>query len=248
MLNELAIVLRSTLFALGMWLSLAVYAPVMLVATLSPVPLRYRLLATWAPLILRWLRFTCGLDYRVEGLENLPEGNCVVLSKHQSAWETLALQEIFPNPCWVLKRELLWVPLFGWGLALTQPIAIDRKAGRKAMHQVLQQGRQRLAEGRWVVVFPEGTRVAPGQRRQYSIGGAMLAEKSGYPVIPVAHNAGEFWPRRGFLKRPGTVALVIGPPIASSGRRATEINTLAESWIEATMLRLSPTADPGNGG
>ena len=239
MLKNIQTVLRSSLFAAGMWLSLLAYTPVMLVATLGPMPLRHRLLGTWAPLMLRWLRLTCGLDYRVEGIENVPDQNCVVLSKHQSAWETIALQLIFPNPCWVLKRELLWVPLFGWGLALTQPIAIDRKAGRKAMQQVLQQGRQRLAEGRWVVVFPEGTRVAPGQAGHYNIGGAMLAEKSAFPVLPVAHNAGEFWPRRGFLKRPGTVTVVIGPLIVTSGRRAAEINALAEAWIEGTMQRLS---------
>ncbi len=159
------------------------------------------------------LKHLCGLDYRVEGREHLPGGAAIILSKHQSAWETIAFQEIFPPQTWVLKRELMWIPLFGWALALLRPIAIDRSAGRKAIEQVIEQGRERLQSGIWVVVFPEGTRVAPGTRKRYGMGGAVLAAETGYPVVPVAHNAGSFWPRRGFLKRPGTVRVVIGPVI-----------------------------------
>ena len=229
---------RSILFNLVMWLSVLIYAPLMLPTALLPFPARYRLIRQWARFQVFLLKTLCGLDYRVEGREHLPENAAVIMSKHQSAWETIAFQEIFPQQTWVLKRELMWIPLFGWALALLRPIAIDRGAGRKAIEQVIEQGRDRLKSGIWVVVFPEGTRVAPGARRRYGIGGAVLAAETGYPVVPVAHNAGSFWPRRGFLKRPGTVRVVIGPVIAPHGKSAEEIRQLAEEWIEGTMADL----------
>jgi len=142
----------------------------------------------------------------------------------------------------VLKRELLLVPFFGWGLALLDPIAIDRGAGRKAVQQIIEQGRQRLESGRWVVVFPEGTRMAAGHHRRFGIGGAALAAGTGHPVVPVAHNAGHYWPRRGFLKKPGTIHVVIGPVIESRGKTAEQINRLAETWISETMARLETEA------
>ena len=221
-----------------MLLSAAVYAPLMLLTVVLPFAIRYRLISAWAQFQLIVLKHLCRLDYRVEGCEHLPGGAAIILSKHQSAWETIAFQEIFPPQTWVLKRELLWIPLFGWALALLRPIAIDRGAGRVAIEQVIEQGRERLQSGIWVVVFPEGTRVAPGTRRRYGIGGAALAAASGYPVVPVAHNAGSFWPRRGFLKRPGTIRLVIGPVIDSHGKTAEEIRRQAEDWIENTMAGL----------
>ena len=182
---------------------------------------------------------TCGIHYEVIGRENIPATNAIVLCKHQSAWETLALPLCLPPLAFVIKRELLRIPLFGWGLALLEPIAIDRLARRKAIQQLLTQGRERLEAGRWVVVFPEGTRVAAGSKGIYSLGGALLAERTGYPVIPVAHNAGECWPRRRFLKRPGTIQLTFGPVIESTGKSAEEINALAESWIEKTVGEMS---------
>jgi 1-acyl-sn-glycerol-3-phosphate acyltransferase len=229
---------RSVLFNILMWGSVAVYAPLSLLTIVLPFSWRYRIIRQWA----RWQMFMliklCGLHYRVEGREHLPPGAAVILSKHQSAWETIAFQEIFPPQTWVLKRELLWVPLFGWALALLRPIAIDRRAGRKAIEQVIEQGRERLQSGIWVVVFPEGTRVAPGTRRRYGVGGAVLAAATGYPVVPVAHNAGSFWPRRGFLKKPGTVRVVIGPVIDPRGRKAEEIIKQTEEWIETKMAEL----------
>tara|TARA_B100000315_G_scaffold260410_1_gene321543 strand:+ start:6944 stop:7513 length:570 start_codon:yes stop_codon:yes gene_type:complete len=182
---------------------------------------------------------TCEIHYEVIGRENIPETNAVVLCKHQSAWETLALPLCLPPLAFVIKRELLWIPLFGWGLALLEPIAIDRLARRKAIYQLLAQGRERLEAGRWVVVFPEGTRVEAGSKGAYALGGALLAERTGYQVVPVAHNAGECWPRRQFLKRPGTIQLVFGPVIDSTGKSAKEINALAESWIEKTVDALN---------
>jgi 1-acyl-sn-glycerol-3-phosphate acyltransferase len=181
----------------------------------------------------------CGLRHRVTGLEHLPDGPCIVLCKHQSTWETISLRAILPlRQAWVLKRELLRIPIFGWALSQYRPIAIDRSAGRQAMRQLLAQGQEHIANGRWVVVFPEGTRVAAGERRRYNIGGAMLAEKTGAPVVPIAHNAGFFWRRRGVRKFPGTIDVVIGKPITTTGRKASEINAEVEGWIEGTVAQL----------
>jgi 1-acyl-sn-glycerol-3-phosphate acyltransferase len=221
-----------------MLLSATVYAPLMLLTVILPFAARYRLISAWARFQVFLLKHLCGLDYRVEGREHLPVGAAIILSKHQSAWETIVFQEIFPAQTWVLKRELLWIPLFGWALALLRPIAIDRSAGRKAIEQVIEQGRERLQSGIWVVVFPEGTRVAPGTRKRYAMGGAVLAAETGYPVVPVAHNAGSFWLRRGFIKRPGTVRVVIGPVIDPRGQTAEAIIKQAEEWIENKMVEL----------
>jgi 1-acyl-sn-glycerol-3-phosphate acyltransferase len=187
-----------------------------------------------------WLKLTCRLDFRIEGQENIPaEGTALILAKHQSAWETIAMQTIFPPQTWVLKRNLLLIPIFGWGLAMTRPIAIDRTAGKKALKQVIEQGINRLQRGLWVVIFPEGTRTAPGQQKRYAIGGAMLAQKSGYPVVPVCHNAGEFWPKQGFVKKPGTITLVIGEAFDPSQMKAADINARVEEWIESTYQRIT---------
>ena len=239
----MAIVARSTLFAAGQVLLTLFYAPVAIVALALPYRVRYRVVVRWTFLNIRWLEVTCGLRHRVEGLENIPARPTIVLCKHQSAWETLVLPRYFSPQTWVLKRELLRIPFFGWGLATLRPIAIDRAAGRSALEQVLEQGRRRLAEGIWVVVFPEGTRVAPGARRRYRLGGAVLAEKTHQAVVPVAHNSGDYWPRRGFLKRPGTIRLVIGEPIESEGLSAAEINSRAAEWIESTVRRIRESAE-----
>ena len=238
-LHSLSQTLRSLLFNAVMFSTVTVYASLSLLTWPFPPLVRYRFISQWARFHIWLLKVLCGLGYRVEGREHLPrDRTAVVLAKHQSSWETLAFQQILPPQVWVLKRELLWVPFFGWGLALLDPIAIDRGAGRKAVQQIIEQGQQRLESGRWVVVFPEGTRVAAGHQRRFGIGGAALAAGTGHPVVPVAHNAGHYWPRRGFLKRPGTIRVVIGPVIESRGKTAEEINSLAESWIHATMARL----------
>lgn len=204
-----------------------------------PFRIRYRVITQWTTFNLWWLKLTCKLGFEVEGREHIPTVPSVILCKHQSAFETMALQRVFPPHVWLLKRELLWLPFFGWGLAMLEPIAINRSAGRKALQQLLQIGARRLAAGRWVVIFPEGTRVAPGQKGRYAPGGAMLAVRSGCPAVPVAHNAGEFWPRRGFIKRPGTIRIVIGPVIDTREHSAQEVNALAEQWIEDCMAKIS---------
>jgi 1-acyl-sn-glycerol-3-phosphate acyltransferase len=225
--------LRSGLF----WLALLVVTPPYAVVALLSAPLprltRYRIMSSWSRIVLWVLKVVCGVRWSVEGREHLPKEPAVILAKHQSAWETLAFQQIFPPQVHVLKRELLWIPFFGWGLAAMSPIAIDRARGIKALRQIARKGKERLAQGFWVVVFPEGTRVAPGAKRKYQPGGAWLAAHSGAPVVPVAHNAGRVWPRNSFLKRPGKVTVRIGPAIASAGREPDAINALAEHWIEA---------------
>ncbi|ANQ83926.1 lysophospholipid acyltransferase family protein [Azoarcus olearius] len=234
------ILLRSLLFAIVLAVVTPPYAILgMLMFPFSP-HLRHRVITSWAPLVMWFVRHLLGIRYRVVGAENIPAGPAVILSKHQSAWETMALQVIFPPLCFVLKRELLKVPFFGWGLAAIPGIAIDRAAGKDALAQVVEQGRARLKEGFWVVVFPEGTRVAPGTARRYKVGGAWLAKRAGVPVVPVAHNAGEFWRRNAFLKHPGEITVSIGPAIEVKGVKAEEINRRAEEWVEGEMRRLFP--------
>ena len=232
-------VLRSALFALGLLLVTPPYALVALATAPLPRMWRYRIISGWSRLVVRMAKTILGIDWQVEGRENLPSRPSVILSKHQSAWETMAFQLIFPPQVHVLKRELLWIPFFGWGLALMSPIAIDRSRGVAALRAMARRGRERLAQGFWVVVFPEGTRVAPGSAREFHPGGAWLACASGAPVAPVAHNAGLFWPRNAFVKRPGTVTVRIGPPIDAANRDASTVNELARTWIEAQQRTLT---------
>lgn len=231
--------LRSLIFWVMMLLSTLVLAPLTLLSFPFPFRIRYATATQWARFNLWFLRLSCGLRYRVEGREHIPEDAAIVFAKHQSTWETLALQRVFPPQVWVLKRELLRIPLFGWGLAMLEPIAIDRGAGRKAVEQLVEQGCKRLSDGRWVIVFPEGTRTAPGHKGKYRIGGAVLAERSGARVVPVAHNAGEFWPRHSFIKYPGEIRMVIGPAITTDGKSAADILAEAQAWIEATVDQIS---------
>ena len=200
-----------------------VITPVFAMLALLSFPLdrltRYRIISQWAKLMLPLLRLVCGIRYEVRGIENLPKKPCVVLCKHQSTWETLALQKIFPPQVWVLKRELLWIPFFGWALALTSPIAIKRSDGKGAIRQLLKQGKERLAQGFCVVIFPEGTRIPYGKRGKYKSGGAMLAGSAEVPVIPVAHNAGRLWGRNAFSKHPGLIIMSIGEPIETKGAK-----------------------------
>ena len=178
---------------------------------------------------------TCKLTYEVRGSENITDQPGIVFAKHQSTWETVALQKIFPLQVWVAKRELMWIPFFGWGLSLMKCIAIKRGTGRAAVKQLVTQGKARLAEGIWIVIFPEGTRIRAGEKGRYRIGAAVLAEHSGHSIVPVAHNAGEYWPRRSFLKYPGVIQVRIGAPISPAGKTAQEILDTAADWIETQM-------------
>jgi 1-acyl-sn-glycerol-3-phosphate acyltransferase len=230
--------LRSALFAVGLVLVTLPYGLVALLTFPLPRMTRYRFIRGWSRIVIWLARYILGIDWQVEGREHLPTRPSVILAKHQSAWETIAFQLIFPPQVLVLKRELLWIPFFGWGLAMMSPIAIDRARGIAALREIARRGRERLAQGFWVVVFPEGTRVAPGVNREYQPGGAWLACESGAPVVPVAHNAGLVWPRNAFLKRPGTVTVRIGPPIDAANRDPKSVNQLAKQWIEEQQRAL----------
>ena len=237
-------ILRSSLFALFQAVITIVFAIIALLCIPLPAPARYRIITIWSRLMLAGAERICGIRYRVLGAENLPPPPFIVLAKHQSAWETLAFQVIFPPQVWVVKRELLWIPFFGWGLALLSPIAIDRAAGPRALKQLLEQGRERLARRYCIVIFPEGTRVAPGSRGKYQVGGAWLAVKTATPVLPVAHNAGELWRRRAFIKRPGVVTVSIGAPIDTRQLTPEALIRRVEDWIEREMQRIGNPGRP----
>jgi len=232
--------LRSLLFTTLLFLTVPVHATGVLL--LAPFGHRvcYRVAVNWAQVNLWLLEKLCDLRFEVEGAENMPEQPCVLYWKHESVFETMAGALALPPQTWVVKRELMWLPFFGWGLALLKPIAINRAAGRVAVKQVISQGQQRLADGLCVVIYPEGTRVLPGHERRFGVSGAALAKAAGCPVVPVAHNAGDFWPRRSFRKRSGVIRVVIGPPIDTASLEHDEITRQGREWIADTIERISP--------
>ena len=238
-------VLRSFVFLLVMLLVTPPYALLMLFC--FPLPHRWRRYSAvpWVTMTCWLIRYLQGIDYRVLGREHIPDRPVVILAKHQSAWETVVLQQIFPLSLFVWKKELRWqLPFFGWALAVIPMIAVDRKAGREALRDLVRQGRLRLAQGYSVVIFPEGTRSLPGQRQPYKAGGAMLAVEAGVPVLPVALISGEYWGRNAFFKSSGTVTVSIGPLIETAGLKASTVNARAEAWIEEEMARISPHLYP----
>jgi 1-acyl-sn-glycerol-3-phosphate acyltransferase len=231
--------IRSLIFSLLQLLITPVFTLLAILSfPLHPIT-RYRIISGWALSVMWLLRVLCGIRLAVKGAENIPPKPAILLCKHQSAWETIALQKVFPPQVWVLKRELLWLPFFGWGLAMTSPIAIKRSDGKGAIRQLLKQGKDRLDTGFCVVIFPEGTRMPYGQRGKYKIGGALLSASTGVPVVPIAHNAGKLWGRNSFMKHPGVITMSIGPAIDPAGLKAEEINRRAEEWIEAEVARIN---------
>jgi 1-acyl-sn-glycerol-3-phosphate acyltransferase len=226
--------LRSLLFYIGQIISILVFAPLGVIIFPLKFETRYYLISRWAAFNLWWLKICCNVHYEVKGIENIPEKACIVMCNHQSAFETLALQLIFVPQVWILKRELLMIPIYGWGLASMQPIAIDRGSAIKSFRQIVEQGCERLKQNLWVIIFPEGTRVAPGEKAKYLPGGGLLAEKSGADIIPVAHNAGYLWSRNSMIKKPGLISFVIGPVIETHEKSAKQITDEVKSWIENT--------------
>ncbi len=226
--------LRSVLFFCGQALAAIFFCLGGLL--LAPFPFRYRyhFITQFSHFVIWLAKALCGLDYRVQGLENLPSDNAIVLCKHQSAWETLFLQVLLPPQSWVLKKQLLYIPFFGWGLALLEPIAIDRSKKTGALKQLIEKGKKRLQQGRWIVIFPEGSRISVGEKVKFSRSGALLAKESGFKVVPITHNAGVFWPKNTFLKKPGTIEVIIGQPLDPKVLSADEIHQQSEEWIEKT--------------
>lgn len=230
---------RSAIFFSLMVISAITIAVPAILTFPLPFNKRYAFIRLFARFNIWSLDKVCNLKCVIKGRENIPDQASVILCKHQSTWETFALQLVFPPQIWVLKKALLYVPFFGWGLAMLEPIAINRSKKKKAMQQIIDQGTKRLNDGRWVVLFPEGTRIAPGKPTRFMSGGARLAEHANKPVVPVAHNAGEFWPKYGFNKKPGTITISVLPAINPAGKSATEINQLAQAAVEQEMTKIT---------
>jgi len=236
--------LRSAVFIAFGFTSAFSVSVVLILMFWAPRDWRQRVLVAFCSMLLRAGDLLCGLKVVVEGRENLPDTPSVLMIKHTSALETYGHVPMFPRTSWVVKRELIWTPVVGWAIALVlSPIAINRGNGHSAVRQVIEKGKERLASGNWVTVFPEGTRVQPGETRKYGISGAALAHAAGAPIVPVAHNAGDFWRRREFVKRPGTVRFVIGPPIDASTQPPKETNQIVQDWIENKMREISSAYD-----
>lgn len=237
--------LRITLFYLVLSASAVLWAiPMLLIGPFLPYRVRFKVVLVWWCRMAIWLtRHMVGIRYEVTGLENIPDQPGVIVANHQSTWETFFLQLVFQPQTQLIKKELLYIPFFGWAFALLKPIAINRSKARSSLQQLNRIGGQRLREGLWVLVFPEGTRVAPGQPIRFSRGGAALACANNAPLVPVAHNAGEFWPRRGWGKRPGTIQVRIGPAIYPRGqdpRSIVEAHKQSESWVQQAMNDMHP--------
>lgn len=231
-------IFRNFLFYLGLVPATLLFAILGFLFFFLPFNARYYLITRWSHFFIFWAKITCGLRYQVKGQEHIPQKNAIIFANHQSMWETIFMQVLFPPQCWVLKKELLKIPVFGWGLALLEPIAIDRKQFN-SVKALIQQGKERLQKGRWVIIFPEGTRVAPHAIRAYSRSGAALAEATDYPILPIAHNAGHYWPRGFFIKKPGTIQVVVGPVIKTQNKTITLLNQEAELWIRKTISNLN---------
>jgi 1-acyl-sn-glycerol-3-phosphate acyltransferase len=231
--------IKSLFFTAFMMVSALAFGGFMTLCFWSPYRTQFGIARVWARLQFWLLEKVCGLSFTVEGRERIPAGNHIVMSNHTSAWETIAQFLIFPPQVWVLKRELLWIPLIGWGLKLLRPISINRGAGHRAVNQVIEQGKERLADGLWIIIFPEGTRVVAGETRKYGVSGALLATETGKFVVPLSHNAADFWVRRGLLKKAGIIRVVIGEPIAPTGKDARELNDEVRRSIETGLARIA---------
>ncbi len=234
--------IRSLIFAVVQTALTIFFSIVALLSFPFSAHARYQLITGYNHTVIWLARWLLGIHYEIRGAENLPTQPAIILAKHQSAWETVAFLCLFPPVSPVIKQELLNVPFFGWAFRMLSPIAIDRGAGREALKQIVRQGKEKLAQGFWVLVFPEGTRVAPGEKGRYGIGGSWLAAETGAPIVPVAHNAGEVWPKNAFIKQPGTITISIGPVIDAIGKSAAELTRAVEAWIESEMTRLPPAA------
>ncbi|MGE8358530.1 lysophospholipid acyltransferase family protein [Pseudomonas sp.] len=235
--------LRTILFYLLLSSSACIWSVIsMFVAPFLPFRARYRFVnQAWCAWAIWLAKVLVGIRYEISGLENIPQKPCVILAKHQSTWETFFLSALFEPMTQVLKRELLYVPFFGWAMAMLRPIAIDRDNPKAALKQLASKGHERLEQGVWVLIFPEGTRIPPGQIGKFSRGGAALAVNANLPVLPIAHNAGEFWPKEGWAKYPGTVQVVIGPAMYAEGtgpRAIAELNDRAFAWVSQAQREI----------
>jgi 1-acyl-sn-glycerol-3-phosphate acyltransferase len=240
-MSRIALFLRSLMFALLVVVATIIWAPLCFLFAPLPYPKRYYWTSRWNVFVIWAAKTVCGIHFQVKGYENLPDTPAILLSKHQSAWETIFYLYFMPRPLvYVFKKEIMYIPFFGWGIALLRMIPIDRSKGRDAFAQIVEHGRRRLADGQWVIMFPEGTRIPVGEKGKYKIGGTRLAVETGTPVVPIAMNAGEYWPKNSFIKKPGTITVSIGKPISPQGLSAPELMQQVENWIESEMRVISP--------
>ncbi|KAA0446145.1 MAG: 1-acyl-sn-glycerol-3-phosphate acyltransferase [Candidatus Thioglobus sp.] len=235
--------LKSLLYFLGASLALIILVTIALLLFFLPLKMRYKILVNWAKFCIFWLRITLNIKLKVIGIENIPKTSCVIICNHQSTWEVIGLQTIFPQQTWVLKRELLLIPVFGWGLAMLKPIVINRGKKLEALKKILKQGTARIADGIFVVIFPEGTRQPYGQLGDYQKGGVSIAKKAGVCISPVYHNAGRVWPKGNFTKYPGTVTVIIGAPISSAEKSANELIKEVKDWTEKAAKSIKNIAE-----
>lgn len=240
MFRKIDLFIRSLIFFIYSIVTIVLYSFVCIAATPCTLRFRHTLIRNYMHLYFYVLKKVCRLEYRVEGMQHVPKNtNGIIMCKHSSTWETFFLPQYFHTPAALAKRELGWIPFFGWGLALSDPIFINRKDKKSAMQQIIEKGKKCLQQGRWIMIFPEGTRVPFGHAGHYKMGGARLAAATGYPILPIAHNAGWFWPKGAFIKKPGIITVVIGPLIESKDKQPEELLSLTKDWIETTMVRLS---------
>jgi 1-acyl-sn-glycerol-3-phosphate acyltransferase len=242
-LRKIVLFLRSALFTLLMVLATVVWSGVCMLAAPLPYNKRYYVTSRWNVFVIWCARWICGIRYQFKGYENFPDSPAIILSKHQSAWETIFLLANLPRPLvFVFKKEILYIPFFGWGIALLRMIPIDRKQGKNAFKAVVAHGRRRLKDGQWIIMFPEGTRTRVGSQGKYKSGGTRLAVETNTPVVPIALNSGECWPKNSFIKQPGTVTVSVGKPISPEGKTPDELMEQVEQWIESEMRVISPHA------
>ena len=233
--------IRSLIFLLLMVLATIVWAPISMLFAFLPYNQRYYVTARWNVFIIWVAKVVCGINYQFKGFENFPDAPAIILSKHQSAWETIFLLMATPRPLvFVFKKEITYIPFFGWAISLLRMIPIDRSKGKDAFAQVVMHGKKRLADGQWIIMFPEGTRIAVGKKGSYKGGGARLAVETNTQFVPIALNSGECWPKNSFIKKPGTVTVSVGKPISPEGSNPVELMQKVEAWIEAEMRVISP--------
>jgi 1-acyl-sn-glycerol-3-phosphate acyltransferase len=242
-LRNFVLFLRSALFMVLMAIATVIWSAVCMLAAPLPYNKRYFVTSRWNVFIVWCAKWICGINYQFKGYENFPDAPAIILSKHQSAWETIFLLANLPRPLvFVFKKEILYIPFFGWGIALLRMIPIDRKQGKNAFKSVVAHGKRRLKDGQWIIMFPEGTRIPVGQQGKYKSGGTRLAVETGAVVVPIALNSGECWPKNSFIKKPGTVTVSVGKPISSEGKTPDELMEQVEQWIESEMRVISPHA------
>lgn len=231
-------IVRSAIFTLVMTLATCLWVIPCIIARLFPYHICFAIVSGWCTFNVTCARLICGIKYEISGLENIPAEPCVIMSNHQSTWETLAYPSIFPTLTWVIKKELLYVPFFGWGIASTQPIALNRSQGKKALRQLIKDGREKINLGRCILIFPEGTRIPYGEQRPLKAGGFVLAKQARVNILPVAHDAGRLWPRNGFIKTPGTIHLHIGKPLETDGLSAEQIRAEYTQWLRTNCQNI----------